>query len=225
MRAGAILKGYSLAPNYENSLFELAGNKIEIESQLSDIRNAEVLSKSIIEFQPDYIFHLAAQPLVRYSYTYPIETFEVNVMGTANVLEAIRLLHHRCTAIIITTDKVYENNESGIPFKETDPLGGHDPYSSSKAAAEIVVQSYQRSFFPLQIHNAHQKSVATARAGNVIGGGDRAADRIIPDLVKALEAGKVLHVRNPSAIRPWQHVLDPLSGYLRLGMLLNTDPR
>lgn len=224
LKGGAKVKGYALAPEYENSLFELCNVQSTVESQLADIRDIEKLKQSIISFQPDYIFHLAAQPLVRYSYHHPLETFEVNVMGTANVLEAMRSLEKKCTAVIITTDKVYENEEMGIPFRETDPLGGHDPYSSSKAGAEIVTQSYQRSFFPIQELNTHQKSIATARAGNVIGGGDRATDRIIPDLVKSLEQGSILRVRNPQAIRPWQHVLDPLAGYLKLGMLLNIDP-
>ncbi len=144
--AGATTKGYSLAPIYENSLFNLLKKDLEIESQINDIRDSEKLKKSILEFKPDFIFHLAAQPLVRYSYQHPLETFEVNVTGTAHVLETMRALQNKCTAVIITTDKVYENNESGMPFKETDPLGGHDPYSSSKAGAEIITQSYQRSF-------------------------------------------------------------------------------
>lgn len=224
MKAGAEVKGYSLLPSYKNSLFELFGNKLDIDSQIADIRDAEKINKSICDFQPDFLFHLAAQPLVRYSYSHPIETFEVNIMGTAHVLEAIRNLKNKCTSVIITTDKVYENAELGFPFKEEDPLGGHDPYSSSKAGAEIVTQSYQRSFFPLENYNNHQKAVATARAGNVIGGGDRATDRIIPDLIKSLEEGNVLQVRSPHAIRPWQHVLDPLAGYLKLGMLLNKNP-
>lgn len=222
--AGAVTKGYSLAPVYENSLFENLEKSLDIDSQIADIRDFGKLKKAILDFKPDFIFHLAAQPLVRYSYQHPLETFEVNITGTAHVLEAIRSLSHKCTAVIVTTDKVYENNEDGTAFKESDPLGGHDPYSSSKAGAEIVTQSYQRSFFQIQQFNSHQKAVATARAGNVIGGGDRATDRIIPDLVKALENNKTLDVRNPVAIRPWQHVLDPLSGYLKLGMLLNIDP-
>jgi len=222
--AGAIIKGYSLAPVYENSLYENLEKNLHIDSQINDIRDSEKLKQSILNFKPDFIFHLAAQPLVRYSYQHPLETFEVNITGTAHVLEAIRSLQNKCTAVIVTTDKVYENNESGLAFKESDPLGGHDPYSSSKAGAEIITQSYQRSFFRVDQFNSHQKAVATARAGNVIGGGDRATDRIIPDLVKALENNKPLEVRNPSAIRPWQHVLDPLSGYLKLGMLLNIDP-
>ena len=222
--AGAVTKGYALAPLYDNSLYKYLESNLDIESQIDDIRNIEKLKKSISDFKPDFVFHLAAQPLVRYSYQYPLETFEVNVIGTAHVLEAIRSLQNKCTAVIITTDKVYENNESGNAFKESDPLGGHDPYSSSKAGAEIITQSYQRSFFPVQMLHNHHKAVATARAGNVIGGGDRATDRIIPDLVRALENNLTLEVRNPSSIRPWQHVLDPLAGYLKLGLLLNFDP-
>ncbi|MDQ3052105.1 MAG: CDP-glucose 4,6-dehydratase [Bacteroidota bacterium] len=221
--AGALLKGYSLAPDHENSLYENLEPHLNLESVIADIRNADKIKQEILSFQPDFIFHLAAQPLVRYSYAHPAETFEVNVMGTVHVLEAIRDVSKKCTAVIITTDKVYENNEAGMPFKEQDKLGGHDPYSSSKAAAEIVVQSYQKSFFPLQEWNSHLKAVATARAGNVIGGGDRSADRIIPDLIKSLESGNTLQVRNPDAVRPWQHVLDPLTGYLKLAFLLDSD--
>lgn len=222
-KAGAITKGYALAPDHENSLFDNLKNNLKIESQIDDIRNSENLKKSILEFQPDFIFHMAAQPLVRYSYQHPIETFEVNIMGTANLLEAVRSLSKKCTVIIITTDKVYENDESGKPFKESDPLGGYDPYSSSKAGTEIIVQSYQRSYFSTTSFNIHQKAIATVRAGNVIGGGDRANDRIIPDLVRSIESNLPLQVRNPSAIRPWQHVLDPLTGYLKLGLLLDGD--
>ncbi len=222
-RAGAILKGYALAPE-TNSLYGKVEPHLTIDSVLADLREPHRLNEAIHTFRPDYLFHLAAQPLVRYSYLHPVETFDVNVMGTVHVLEALRTLPGSCAAVLVTTDKVYENNETGIPFGEGDPLGGHDPYSSSKAAAEIVVQSYAKSFFPLHEFTAHQKSVATARAGNVIGGGDYAPDRIIPDLVRAVNAGKPLQLRNPQAVRPWQHVLDPLSGYLRLALMMHFDP-
>jgi CDP-glucose 4,6-dehydratase len=223
-KAGAEIKGYALPPLYEDSLFENIKDDLNIISEFNDIRNAQKLTESIASFQPDFIFHLAAQPLVRYSYQQPVETFEVNVIGTVNVLDAMRLLNKKCTALIVTTDKVYENTENGEPFSENDKLGGHDPYSSSKAAAEIVTQSYQRSFFETNKFNVHQKAVATARAGNVIGGGDRATDRIFPDLIRSLENGVPLEIRNPEAIRPWQHVLDPLSGYIQLASLLDENP-
>src|SRR5688572_10241681 len=213
-QAGAILKGYALSPDHANALYTHLEPKLGMESVIADIRDQKRLRGELLAFNPEFIFHLAAQPLVRYSYQQPIETFEVNVMGTANLLESMRGLTNKCSAVIVTTDKVYENDESGVPFREESPLGGHDPYSSSKAAAEIVAQSYMRSFFGVKSEVGSQLSgvkdpviaIATARAGNVIGGGDRAADRIIPDLVTALETGTTLKVRNPEAVRPWQHV-------------------
>lgn len=222
--AGATVKGYALAPDHADSLFENLAKKLDMESVIADIRDENKLQAEIESFRPEFLFHLAAQPLVRYSYVLPLMTFEVNVMGTVHVLEAMRKAKHACTAVIITTDKVYENNESGKPFTESDPLGGHDPYSSSKAAAEIVCQSYSKSFFPPANYSEHQKAIATARAGNVIGGGDRSSDRIIPDLVNSLEKGLELNLRNPEAVRPWQHVLDPLAGYLKLAFMLHSDP-
>lgn len=217
-QAGAEIMGYSLEP--ENpSLYKAISDQLQLNSVIADIRDFKKLDKEVQQFEPDFIFHLAAQPLVRYSYQQPLETFEVNVMGTANLLETARKLTKPCSAVIVTTDKVYENNETGLPFKETDPLGGHDPYSSSKACAELVCQSYMRSF-----SDNNYLGIATARAGNVIGGGDYATDRIIPDLVKAFINNQTLQIRNPQSVRPWQHVLDPLAGYIKLGLLLNTDP-
>lgn len=168
--------------------------------------------------QPDIIFHLAAQPLVRDSYECPLDTFNINAGGTANLLEAVRRLKKKCAVICITTDKVYENNESGVQFKETDPLGGYDPYSASKAAAEIVIDSYRKSFFnPSKYSEDHLVQLASARAGNVIGGGDFSKDRIVPDIYRAIKTnGANIELRNPSAIRPWQHVLEPLDGYIKL---------
>ena len=168
--------------------------------------------------QPDIIFHLAAQPLVRDSYECPLDTFNINAGGTANLLEAVRQLKKKCAVICITTDKVYENNESGAQFKETDPLGGYDPYSASKAAAEIVIDSYRKSFFnPSKYGADHLVQLASARAGNVIGGGDFSKDRIVPDIYRAMKTnGSNIELRNPSAIRPWQHVLEPLAGYIKL---------
>lgn len=216
-------KGYALAPEYENGLFSLLQPLNNDESVIDDIRNKQRLQKEIEEFQPDYIFHLAAQPLVRRSYQIPAETFEVNVVGTANLLEVIAKVSHKCTIIVITTDKVYENKESNILYKEHDVLGGYDPYSASKACTELVVNSFRNSFFNLKSYKQHQKAISSVRAGNVIGGGDWSTDRIIPDIVRALKKGEAIDVRSPNSVRPWQHVLDPISGYLLLGGLLNSN--
>lgn len=223
-QAGAVIKGYSLAPENENDLFNLIGGNTLCESVIADILDAAKLAGEIQSFQPDYLFHLAAQPLVRKSYTDPIYTFQVNVNGTMHVLEALRGLTKKCLSIIVTTDKVYENLETGHAYREDDKLGGKDPYSASKAAAEIVTASYRHSFFADADYKLHQQSVATARAGNVIGGGDRAADRIIPDIIRALENGRPVEIRNPGSVRPWQHVLEPLAGYMLLASLMDRHP-
>jgi CDP-glucose 4,6-dehydratase len=194
------------------------------DSNIFNISNYELLTKKIIEFQPDLIFHLAAQPLVRYSYSNPLETFQTNVLGTANLLEALKHLNNKCAVVIITTDKVYENKEWHHPYRETDRLGGKDPYSSSKACAEILVSSFRDSFFHPDQFEKHQKAIATARAGNVIGGGDWSDDRLVPDIVKAIQKDTEIIIRNPEAVRPWQHVLDPLYGYLLLGAQLYENP-
>lgn len=221
---GAIVKGYALELEYDNSIYnELHKNK-NFTSIIEDIRNSKRLTEEILNFNPDYLFHLAAQPLVRESYKMPAITFEINVIGTANLLESIRLLPNKCSSVIITTDKVYANEEQHIHYKETDRLGGHDPYSASKACTELVVSSFRNSFFPLDKYRIHQKAIATARAGNVIGGGDWSIDRIIPDIVRSLLGERPVEVRNPGAIRPWQHVLEPLFGYLLLGANLNEEP-
>jgi CDP-glucose 4,6-dehydratase len=221
---GAEVKGYALEPVEEKQLYNLInGNKL-CNSIIADIRNKEKLSEEINAFQPDFIFHLAAQPLVLRSYEEPLYTFETNVIGTANILDAVRNLNKRCIVIIITTDKVYENIEQHYAYKEDDKLGGYDPYSASKAAAEIVVSSYRNSFFNPENFLEHQKAIATVRAGNVIGGGDWAINRIIPDIIKGIENDQTIIVRNPNAVRPWQHVLEPLSGYLLLGKRLYDDP-
>ena len=221
---GAIVKGYALAPENEINLYsEINGNSL-CESVINDLRDREALKKAILDFQPDYIFHLAAQPLVRLSYEIPLETFEVNAIGTANLLDAIRLLDKKCNVVLITTDKVYHNNEWKHPYKETDRLGGYDPYSASKACCELVIDSYKNSFFNSGIYDHHLKAIAVCRAGNVIGGGDWSTDRLIPDIAKALNVNKEVVIRNPKAIRPWQHVIEPLFGYLELGVKLNTDP-
>jgi CDP-glucose 4,6-dehydratase len=221
---GAIVKGYALAPE-EGSLFNKVNGDELCESVIADIRDAKRLLAEIQSFQPDYIFHLAAQPLVRLSYVLPQETFETNVNGTMHVLEAVRKLPNFCTVVIVTTDKVYENQEKDYAYREEDKLGGYDPYSASKAATEMLVNSYRNSFFNPEKFTEHKKAIATARAGNVIGGGDYAKDRIIPDIVAALENGKPIEVRNPKAVRPWQHVLEPLWGYLQLGIALTKDPK
>lgn len=223
MQLGAEVKGYALPPE-KNSLYSHLQKKIKIKSVLADIREKKKLEKEMLNFQPDFIFHLAAQPLVRYSYEHPLETFEVNATGTANVLQAVTELKKKCCVILVTTDKVYENKEKKYAYIESDKLGGHDPYSASKACAEIIIQSYRLSFFNPTAYQQHKKSIASVRAGNVIGGGDFAKDRIVPDIVRALQKNTSVNIRNPKSIRPWQHVIDPLSGYLLLGAKMNADP-
>jgi CDP-glucose 4,6-dehydratase len=220
----SIIKGYALAPESEINLYsEINGDSL-CESVISDLRNRVALKKAILDFQPDYIFHFAAQPLVRLSYEIPSETFEVNAIGTANLLDAIRLLDKKCNIILITTDKVYHNNEIDYAYKENDRLGGYDPYSASKACCELVIDSYKNSFFNSMTFSKHQKAIAVCRAGNVIGGGDWSKDRLIPDIAKSLNNGDDVVIRNPNAVRPWQHVIEPLFGYLELGAKLNIDP-
>lgn len=221
---GAEVKGYALAPETEDSLFDRMLPHISCESVIADIRDRSRLSEEILTFKPDLVFHLAAQPLVRRSYRIPSETFEVNVVGTANLLEVVRHIDKKCAVIVVTTDKVYENKEQNVLFREEDTLGGYDPYSASKACTEMVASSFRNSFFHPQKFQHHLKAIATARAGNVIGGGDFSEDRIIPDIVKALKNGKYIEVRNPHAVRPWQHVLEPLGGYLLLGKCLYESP-
>jgi len=221
---GAEIKGYSLSPEFEYNLYNLINGDTLNDSVIADIRDKENLKKAIIDFQPDFIFHLAAQPLVRLSYQIPAETFEVNAVGTANVLDSIRYLNKPCQVIIITTDKVYHNQEWEHPYKETDRLGGYDPYSASKACAELVIDSYRNSFFNPSNYSEHAKAIAVTRAGNVIGGGDWAKDRLIPDIVRALSQQQEVTIRNPNAVRPWQHVLEPVIGYLILGEKLLKSP-
>ncbi|HEY0432511.1 MAG TPA: CDP-glucose 4,6-dehydratase [Chitinophagaceae bacterium] len=218
-KLGATVKGYALAPLYAGGLFELITARIDCENVEADIRDLARLQSELLSFQPDYIFHLAAQPLVRESYEFPIETFQTNIIGTANLLQAARTLRQPCAIVVITTDKVYENQERDVLYQEHDKLGGHDPYSASKACAEIVTHSFARSFHD----DDHPRKIATARAGNVIGGGDWSKDRIMPDIIRALEQHKMIEVRHPGAVRPWQHVLEPVGGYLRLAGLLATN--
>jgi CDP-glucose 4,6-dehydratase len=221
---GAIVKGYALAPEVDDLYKSINGDSL-CQSVIADIRDSEKLKGEIVNFAPDFIFHLAAQPLVRYSYEAPLETFEVNVMGTAFLLDAVRKLEQPCTIVIITTDKVYQNKEQDYFYGEDDKLGGYDPYSASKAAAEIVIDSYRSSFFNQQDYNQHQKSISSARAGNVIGGGDWAKDRIVPDIIRALSSNEPVIVRNPLSVRPWEHVLEPLHGYLVLAAHQSHKPQ
>jgi CDP-glucose 4,6-dehydratase len=221
---GADITGYSLPPSTTPSLFESLGLEGRVKHVIGDINDAANVARIVEETQPDLIFHLAAQPLVRLSYEDPVRTYSTNVMGTINVLEASRRLVKPCAVICITTDKCYENREWLYGYREEDPLGGYDPYSSSKAAAEIAISSWRLSFFsPAKIAKGEIAAVglASVRAGNVIGGGDWALDRIIPDCMRALAKGQAIGVRNPRATRPWQHVLEPLSGYLSLGAKLH----
>ena len=220
---GAKVRGYALEPDSHPSLYHSISGHLNCESIIADIRDRITLDHQLRTFEPDVIFHLAAQPLVRASYKNPSETFEINVVGTSNLLEGAIKFDHPCTIVVITTDKVYQNNEWHYPYRETDRLGGYDPYSASKAATELVVESFRNSFFHPNYYPKHRKAIATARAGNVIGGGDYATDRIIPDVVRALSQDKEILIRNPSAIRPWQH-LEPLSGYLLLAEMLHKNP-
>jgi len=208
---GAEVKGYALNPPTSPSLFNEAKVDSLIDSQIADIRDQDTLHESMTRFNPDILIHMAAQPLVRYSYEAPIETYEVNVIGTVKVLEVARSCQNLKAIVNITTDKCYENDERSEGYKEDDPMGGHDPYSSSKGCAELVASAYRRSFLQEQ-----DIGLASVRAGNVIGGGDWADDRLIPDILRSFEKGDPVVIRNPKATRPWQHVLEPLSGYLIL---------
>jgi len=222
---GAEVKGYSLAVESPLDLFPILNPTLTIESVIADIRDLARLTNEIVTFNPDFIFHLAAQSLVRKSYKFPSDTFDVNVVGTSNLLEAVKSLGNECQVVVITTDKVYQNKEQVIFYSEDDLLGGFDPYSASKACAELVIGSFRNSFFNVETYQDHKKSLASARAGNVIGGGDRSEDRLVPDIIKALNNKTSIPIRNPNSIRPWQHVLEPLSGYLLLGTKMKDDPK
>lgn len=218
-RRGAEVTGVALAPDAEPNLFEAAHVARDMRSEIVDIRDAPALQRTVANCDPQIVLHLAAQPLVRRSYEQPVPTFETNVLGTVYLLEALRRAPSLESVVVVTSDKCYRNDESGTPFTEQDALGGDDPYSASKGAAEIVTASYERSFFrPAGI------GVATARAGNVIGGGDWSSDRLVPDIVRAAQRGQELYLRYPQAVRPWQHVLEPLNGYLRLAEALTRNP-
>lgn len=213
---GANVTGFALEPGTDPSLFELAGVAEGINDQRGDLRDLGALLEIIAETQPEIVLHLAAQPLVREAYRDPLGTYSSNVMGTLNVLEAIRQVGGVRACVLVTTDKVYANQEWLWPYRENEPLGGHDPYSSSKACCELLAQSYAASFFPAERYAEHGLALATARAGNVLGGGDFAPERLIPDVLKAWSASEPVTLRYPQAVRPWQHALEPLAGYLLL---------
>ncbi len=221
---GAIVKGYSLDPLNSFDIYNSASGDSHCESVMADIRDKQRLELEILKFQPDVIFHMAAQPLVRLSYEIPSETFLVNAIGTSYLLEAVIKLKKKCNVILITTDKVYENFEWIYPYRESDRLGGYDPYSSSKACAELIIESFKNSFFNSIKYTNHKKSIASVRSGNVIGGGDWSRDRIIPDIINSIKENKKIILRNPKSTRPWQHVLDPLFGYLTLSVKMDEAP-
>lgn len=221
---GAEVTGYSLTPPSNPSLFELTKLTNRMHSVIGDIGDAELLKQTVINAKPDIIFHLAAQSLVRHSYDHPVETYQTNVMGTVNILEAMRISDSAKVLVNVTTDKCYENKEWQWGYREIDPLGGYDPYSSSKGCAELVTAAYRQSYFNPNDFAKHGKAIASARAGNVVGGGDWAKDRLVPDIITTLAQGKTPVIRFPHAIRPWQHVLEPLSGYLLLAEKLWQSP-
>ncbi|MDP3814387.1 CDP-glucose 4,6-dehydratase [Pseudomonas sp.] len=213
---GAQVTGFALKPSTTPSLFELARVGEGIDSRLGDLRDLPALQAVVAEVQPEIVLHLAAQPLVREGYRDPLGTYASNVMGTLHLLEAVRQVGGVRACVLVTTDKVYANHEWAWPYRESEPLGGHDPYSSSKACCELLAQSYASSYFPAARYAEHGLALATARAGNVLGGGDFAADRLIPDVLAAWTRGEPVTLRYPQAVRPWQHALEPLAGYLQL---------
>lgn len=223
---GARVIGVALDPATDRDNFVLSGIGEKIDADIrADIRDRQKMQDIFNEYQPEVVFHLAAQPLVRLSYDIPVETYEANVMGTIHIMEAIRHTDSVRAAVMITTDKCYENREQIWGYRENEPMGGYDPYSSSKGAAEIAISSWRRSFFnPADYGTKHHVSIASVRAGNVVGGGDWAKDRIVPDCIRALEADQTIEIRSPKAIRPWQHVLEPLSGYLLLAAKMLEEP-
>ncbi|MGL1887875.1 MAG: CDP-glucose 4,6-dehydratase [Reichenbachiella sp.] len=224
LEMGAKVIGYALDPLTKNDNFVLSEVSNKLVDIRGDIRDCAKLDRVFSEYNPEVVFHLAAQPLVRLSYDIPVETYEVNVMGTINVLEAIRKTTSVKTGILITTDKCYDNKEQMWGYREDDPMGGHDPYSSSKGACEIAINSWRKSYFNPKDYKKHGKAIASVRAGNVIGGGDWALDRIIPDCMRSIQQKKPIEIRNPYATRPWEHVLEPLSGYLLLAYKMSENP-
>ncbi len=223
-RRGAQVRGYALDPPTEPNLFTAASVATVLDDVRGDTRDYAKLESAMTEFGPEVVFHLAAQPILRRSYTDPLLTYSTNVMGTAHVLEAVRKTSSVRVVVCITSDKCYQNQEWAWPYRETDTLGGFDPYSSSKACAELVCSAYRSSFFPVSRLNEHRVALATTRAGNVVGGGDWSQDRLIPDLIRGFQAGRPVLIRQPKAVRPWQHVLEPLSGYMLLAEKLLEAP-
>ncbi len=218
---GAKVTGYALAPNTSPNFYDVLGvSRLVEKSHIDDIRDLKALHLAMTAAKPDIVIHMAAQPLVRYSYENPVETYATNVMGTVHVLDCIRSIPSIRATVIVTTDKCYENKEWVWGYRENEQMGGYDPYSNSKGCAEMVTSAYRQSFFSEATYPKHRHALATARGGNVIGGGDWSEDRLIPDVLRAFETGKTLMIRNPLAIRPWQHVLEPLSGYLVLAQAL-----
>lgn len=225
LELGAEVMGYALEPTTNPNLFNLLNLKQKVKNYIEDIRDGTTLSYVIKKEKPDFIFHMAAQALVRSSYLEPKYTYETNIMGTINLFEAVRKANIRTNIINITTDKCYENKEKLDPYKEEDALGGYDPYSASKACSEIITTSYRNSFFNLSNYNkTHGITIASARAGNVIGGGDWSLDRLVPDCIKAISNEQEIIIRNPKSIRPWQHVLEPIKNYLKLGLEISNNP-
>jgi len=217
------ITGYSKNCKNQDDIYNLIEGDNMCKSYIGDISDFEGLEKVILDFEPDIIFHLAAQPLVKYSYKNPIETYNTNIMGTVNLLECLKKIKSKCAVVLITTDKVYQNKEWEYPYREIDALGGYDPYSSSKACCEIIINAFRDSFYNLNNSN-NNIFISSVRAGNVIGGGDWSENRIIPDIVKSILFNKPLELRNPYSIRPWQHVLEPIIGYLMLGYNLYENP-
>jgi CDP-glucose 4,6-dehydratase len=217
---GALVTGYALNPPTNPSLFDLCGIDKLVHTTIADIRDGALLTKAMQAAEPEIVIHMAAQPLVRDSYKIPVETYAVNVMGTVNLFEAVRATKSVKAVINVTTDKCYENKEWVWGYRENEPMGGYDPYSNSKACSELVTAAYRSSYFNEKDHATHGVAIASARAGNVIGGGDWASDRLIPDFIRAILKKEKLVIRNPEAVRPWQHVLEPLAGYLMLAQKL-----
>ena len=220
---GAEVIGISLDPPTNPSLYEKANVSEGMTSLRQDIRDLEAVKNIFKLYKPEIVFHMAAQALVRYSYLNPVETYETNVMGTLNILEGIRSINTVRAAVMVTSDKCYKNTEGERSYSENDPMGGHDPYSSSKGASELLISSYRNSYYSADNYNEHKTAIASVRAGNVIGGGDWAKDRLIPDIIKAFQNRQKVKIRNPNAVRPWQHVLEPLSGYIQLAELLSNN--
>lgn len=221
---GAEVTGYALAPETHPSLYQLIGGDRLCRSVIGDLNDRENLKRVLEESEPDFVIHMGAQSLVRRSYREPVETFRTNITGTIHLLDVLRFYEKPCQVVIVTTDKVYAESATGIPYREIDRIGGHDPYSTSKACCELVTECYRLSYFHPERIGQHGKSIATARAGNVIGGGDWCEDRLIPDIVRAMSRNEPVRVRNPRSVRPWQHVLEPLTGYLMLAAQQTNDP-